>query len=67
MQERTHYMDVQNTGEPSYMRSHTGLNMHHMLNGMVTARAVIIVDPLVRHSTCHSQAIKNPGEQGLAI
>lgn len=41
-----------------------GLNSQRTLGGMVT---VIAVNPLVHHSTCHSQDIKNPGEQRHAI
>lgn len=37
-----------------------------MLCGIVTAHALITVDPLVRHSACHGQAIKNPGERTLS-
>lgn len=49
------------------MKAYIGYNVLHMLNGIVIALRVITMDPLVRHAACHSQAIKNPGEQRHAI
>lgn len=51
----------------SHTMTNGGQNMQRKLNGMVRAHALIAADPLVHHSTCHSRAIKNPGERKHAI